>query len=83
MTTYAAFIEENRMKLADPTKLDRKSGGSGGICGFKSVPGSPLVAGEKCRINPFHPRGSATPWATSRKAAQAMTIRLITAQKAV
>jgi len=31
-TTYAAFIEESRMKFADPTKLDRKSGGSGGIC---------------------------------------------------
>ena len=32
MTTYAAFIEESRMKFADPTKLDRKSGESGGIC---------------------------------------------------
>jgi hypothetical protein len=32
MTTYAAFIEESRMKFADPTKPDRKSGGSGGIC---------------------------------------------------
>jgi hypothetical protein len=31
-TTYAAFLEESRMKFADPTKLDRKSGGSGGIC---------------------------------------------------
>jgi len=33
-TTYAAFIEESRMKFTHPTKLDRKSGGSGGICSF-------------------------------------------------
>jgi hypothetical protein len=26
MTTYAAFIKESRMKFADPTQLDRKSG---------------------------------------------------------
>jgi hypothetical protein len=26
MATCAAFIEESRMKFADPTKLDRKSG---------------------------------------------------------
>jgi hypothetical protein len=32
-TTYAAFIEESRMKFANATKPDRKSGGSGGICG--------------------------------------------------
>jgi hypothetical protein len=31
-TTYAAFVAESRMKFAEPTKLDRKSGGSGGIC---------------------------------------------------
>jgi hypothetical protein len=32
IATCAAFIEESRMRSADPTKLDRKFGGSGGIC---------------------------------------------------
>jgi hypothetical protein len=30
MATCAAFIEESRMKFADPTKLDRKSGAAEG-----------------------------------------------------
>jgi hypothetical protein len=33
MTTGAAFIEESRMKFADPTKLDRKSGAVDDVCG--------------------------------------------------
>jgi hypothetical protein len=40
MTTYAAFIEESRMKFANATKPDRKSGGSGGIC---SSPNQQLI----------------------------------------
>jgi hypothetical protein len=34
MATYAAFIEESRMKINNATKLNRKSGErSGGTCG--------------------------------------------------
>ena len=33
MAMYAAFIEESRMKFANPTKLDRKSGVSGSAVG--------------------------------------------------
>jgi hypothetical protein len=38
MTTHAAFTEESRMKFANATKPDRKSGGSGAICGFFPPP---------------------------------------------
>jgi hypothetical protein len=55
-TTYAAFIEESRMKFADPTKLDRKSGGSGGICG--SINQHPLSDGSTALpfVIPTEPR---------------------------
>jgi hypothetical protein len=50
MTTYVAFIEESRMKFANATKPDRKSGGSGGTCGFFStfavVEGTPGTKGK-------------------------------------
>jgi hypothetical protein len=74
-TTYAAFIEESRMKFADPTKLDRKSGGSGGICGSLNqhliqteAPPSPLSSRPKWRDLQFSQpasdsnRGAALPF---------------------
>jgi hypothetical protein len=40
MATCAAFIEESRMKFADPTKLDRKSGAAEGSAVLRTFPGN-------------------------------------------
>jgi hypothetical protein len=40
MATCAAFIEESRMKFADPTKLDRKSGAAEGSAVPRTLPGN-------------------------------------------
>jgi hypothetical protein len=40
MATCAAFIEESRMKFADPTKLDRKSGAAEGSAVPRTFPGN-------------------------------------------
>ena len=40
MATCAAFIEESRMKFADPTKLDRKSGEAEGSAVLRTFRGN-------------------------------------------
>jgi hypothetical protein len=51
MTTGAAFIEESRMKFADPTKLDRKSG----VVEGSAVLSISIRFGSKLRPSLCHP----------------------------
>jgi hypothetical protein len=46
-------FEESRMQFADPTKLDRKSGGSGGICGSLNQHLLRIEAAEDLLASPY------------------------------
>jgi hypothetical protein len=62
MATCAAFIEESRMKFADPAKLDRKSG---------EVEGSAVFSvGANVRAFGVHLKGSAARTACCLERAQ-------------